>query len=141
VLTRDKKMHLSAILAEQSPTNEAIAGQSGRFVDSLNLSDGAFVVGDEIAPIRCDGEGATCVKGDVDDIVIRCPGQQGSHEVGIEVCAGYVRVECQREMSVVRSETEGKAKIGGWRWNRWRRQRIGVRSYPTSERDERPTSC
>ena len=54
VVTGHKKMYLSAILAEKSPTNEAKSGHSGRSVDSLNLAGGAFLVRDKIVPIGCD---------------------------------------------------------------------------------------
>jgi hypothetical protein len=54
VVTGHKKMYLSAILAEKSPTNEAKTGHSGRSVDSLNLAGGAFLERDKIVPIGCD---------------------------------------------------------------------------------------
>jgi hypothetical protein len=121
VVTGDEKVHLSTVFAEKSPANEAIAGHGGGAVDSLNIADGTFLVGDEVATIGCNRECTTGVEDNIDDVVIRRARKKSGDKVGVEVGAGDVRVECQGKKVVIRGETEGKIEDGWRRWQRWRR--------------------
>ena len=78
---------MSAVFADKCPANDPMADHGSGTVDGLYLADGTLVIFNEVFPIWRDGESATCVKNDVDDIVVRAAREQCGNEVGIEVGA------------------------------------------------------
>jgi hypothetical protein len=72
-MTGNLDVEMLTIFADQSPTNNAATGQRGRAVDSLNCSvgTGTVVVDDEVSFVGSDGEGASGIKNDVDDVGAR----------------------------------------------------------------------
>ena len=68
VVTRDEKIHLMAVLADESPANETGAHQSSRTIDRLDLTKRSGLVGDEISFVGSDRESAASVENDIDNV-------------------------------------------------------------------------
>jgi hypothetical protein len=116
VVTRDEKIHLMAVLADESPANETGAHQSSRTINRLDLTNRSGLVGDKISFVGSDRESAASVENDIDNVGTGSAGEKGGHEVGIEVGTCDMCVERQREKGRARGETKGKGK--GWRRSR-----------------------
>ena len=98
MVTWDEEIHLNVVLADESPTDDAGASDSGGSVNGLNCADGAaFSVGNEIATIGSDGEGTSSIKYDIDDVLTTLlAGKESRHEVRIEVRTSDMCVEGDR---------------------------------------------
>ena len=84
-------VELSAVFADECPSNASVAGHFCGTVDRLYRADGAGIVFDEVATIWRDLKGAAGVKDDVDDVVRSVSARQkGSDEVGVKVGACQV---------------------------------------------------
>ena len=94
MMTGDEEIHLGAVLADKSPADDTSPSDSGGSVNGLHLaSETPFNIGDEVAAIWRDGEGAAGVEDDVDDIVTGLSREECSNEVGIEVRTGDMCIE------------------------------------------------
>ena len=89
------------VLTDERPAHTAIAGHGSGAVDCLDRTDRAGIVLNKITTVRRDGKSAASIENDVDDVVgdVRTR-QKGGHEVGIEVCAGEMRVKSRRELAM-----------------------------------------
>lgn len=67
-MTRDQKVHLLAVLADESPANNTGAYQGSRAIDRLDVANASRFVGNEIAFVGRDGEGAASVENDIDNV-------------------------------------------------------------------------
>jgi hypothetical protein len=82
----DDKVGMRAVLADQGPAHKTIAGHGSVALHRLYLTDGSFVILNEILAIGSDGKGATGVENaNVDNVVISTSREKRRHEVRVEV--------------------------------------------------------
>ena len=69
VMTGNVEVHVLSIFADQGPASDAGPSHGGGTIDGLDLANVALLVGDKVAPIGSDGEGAAGFDNDINNVV------------------------------------------------------------------------
>ena len=68
MIAGNDKVNMFSVLTDESPSDKSEADIGGGTVDSLNRAEGAGGISDKIRTIGSNGENASCVKDDLEQI-------------------------------------------------------------------------